>query len=131
MKRLFFVFLFLLCLALLILFSISNMETVKLNIFPNQPFPLLGYKQEIRHDETSNEISVTVPREIPVFLLIFLSVGFGFILASIFSIVIHLKDKKQINKLKKQINKNEEEINLLRMIPIKEEKFDETKENKN
>ena len=120
MKRLILVFLFLFSLAVLILFSISNLDTVSLNIWPNQPFPLLGYKEVISYDESSNEISGTEPRGIPVFLLIFISVGFGFILACFFSIFLHLKDRKKIGKLKRIIRMNEKEIDSLRMIPIKE-----------
>ena len=125
MKRLILVFLFLLSLAVLIIFSISNMESVTLNIWPNQPLPLLGYEEVKYQSESSSEISITEPRGIPVFLLVFMSVGLGFVLACFFSIFLHLKDKKEIGKLKKIIRKNEKEIDSLRMIPIKEGTHDE------
>jgi hypothetical protein len=118
MKRIFWVFLFLVSLAILVAFSLSNMETVKLNLYPNQPLPLFGYKAVINTDGTPSDS--LEPRGIPVFLLIFLSIGLGFIIASIFSIINHFKDKKEIRKLEKIIKKNEDEINSLRLIPIKE-----------
>jgi uncharacterized integral membrane protein len=129
MKRLFWVFLFLASLAILILFSISNMETVKLNLYPNQPLPLFGYKEVVQADGTPTDN--LEPRGIPVFLLIFLSVGLGFIIASIFSIIKHIKDKKEIRKLEKTIKKNEDEINSLRLIPIKEGADHEEHQNNN
>jgi len=118
MKRLILVFLFLLSLAVLVVFSISNMESVKLNISPNVPLPLFGYQEVISADGLSTD--TLEPQGIPVFLLIFLSVGSGFVIASIFSVIKHFKDKKEISRLKKIIKKNEEEINSLRLIPIKE-----------
>jgi len=125
MKRLFLVFLFLVSLAFLVSFSLSNLQTVSLNLWPNQPLPLLGYKATVRIDENSNEIQVTEARKIPVFLLIFLSLGLGFILSSVFSVIRHLKERKEISKLRRIIKKKEDEINSLRILPIKEETHEE------
>ena len=103
------------------------MQKVTLYIWSGQPVPLLGYEVIETGDEDSPE-GKTIPRQIPVFLLIFLSVGFGFLTASMFSVFIHLKDKREVGKLRKTIKKYEKEIDSLRIIPVKEGSDEDEKE---
>jgi hypothetical protein len=121
MKRLLGFITFLIVLGVLILFSIANLKTIPLFIWPGQPLPLLGYIEIKADQEGVVQNSQTLPREVPVFLLVFISCGIGIIITTFISTFIHLKDRRDIKKLKKVISTCEREINSLRLIPIKED----------
>lgn len=99
------------------MFATANLEKVQVNfLFDSQP--LLGYKTiEVSHPDGSTT-PVQEPRKVPLFILIFFSFGFGFLVSWILSAGLVRKNKKQVKKLSKENNAMHRELNELRNLPV-------------
>ncbi len=99
------------------LFATANMGKVQVNfLFENQP--LLGYSRVITESAENNEIFLKEPRQIPLYLLIFSTFGFGFIVSWVLSSSLVRSHKQNLKKLKKQFDNLVRERDELRNLSV-------------
>ncbi len=107
------------------LFGTANMENVQVNfLFKNQP--LLGYSKTMTENADNNETVVKEPRQIPLFLLIFTTFGFGFIVSWVLSSSLVRSYKHELKKLKKQFDNLVRERDELRNLSVNNDTDNQT-----
>ena len=99
-------------LVLFTMFATANTHTVPIYAFLKGQ-SLIGYIQQ-----GTDAINIThIPKELPIFLIVFIFFGLGFIVAWFMNISINRKHKKSVKKLRRQIKEQDMELQKLRKLP--------------
>ncbi len=98
-------------------FATSNMQRIHLNFMSKS---LIGYQTVEKEPglETNQTEPIKIPRQIPVFLLVYGSFAGGFIISWFLSIGMNKGHKKKVKLLTKETNKQSKELESLRNLPV-------------
>lgn len=103
--------------CLFTLFATANLQKVQVNfLFEDQP--LLGYSQIKPEPDTQIGTFEKTPRQIPLFLVIFGTFGFGFIVSWMLSSGLIRSHKRNFKHLKKEFDLLAKERDELRNLPV-------------
>lgn len=99
------------------MFATANLQKIQVNfLFDNQP--LLGYHEAEQPNNNGSTETIRTPREVPLFLLLFVTFGLGFLVSWILSAGLVRKHKKNAKTLTKQCNAVTQELDELRNLPV-------------
>lgn len=100
-------------------FATSNMQRIHLNFLSSS---LIGYQSIEKENAAVRETNQTepekTPRQIPVFLLVYMSFAIGFIVSWFLSIGMNKGHKKKIKLLTSETKKQTKELESLRNLPV-------------
>ena len=108
------------------MFATANLQKVQVNLFAENQ-PILGSVTVEKTDAAGKVIEETRPRQVPLFVLIYATFLFGFLVAWFLSIGLVRKHKKAAKKLTKQSNSMAKELNELRNLPVQDPASSKTK----
>ena len=103
--------------CLFTLFATANLEQVQIS-FPFSDYSLLGMKTTVIKNSEGNDQTSTEPRKVPLYLVIFVTFGFGFITSWVLSSGIMRALRKNLKKTQKQCDIITQERDKLRNIPV-------------
>jgi len=99
------------------MFATANLQKVQVNfLFDDQP--LLGYMEIENSNPDGTMTPERVPRQLPLFILIFGVFGVGFLVSWILSMGLLRKQRKNTKTLRKQCDSMNTELDELRNLPV-------------